>query len=129
SERVSRKLIREPHTRVCTNGEELWQQLKCREGRIVVSSCIYRNEMAPRASVNLGNPPRILFVGYIRPEKGCNILIDAFELLRRERDLRLTFVGDCDRKTGAGNELKERIGKSPFLQDIEMRGMVDFGDE
>ncbi len=71
-------------TRVAANGQEMWDLLRCKHGRVVVSSCIYEREMRPREDLSLGDPPRLLFVGYLRPEKGISYLLDAFESLRRE---------------------------------------------
>ena len=75
-----RRMVHEPRTRVATNGREMWDLLGCRDGRAVVSSCIRESEMRPRDDLSLGNPPRILFVGYLRPEKGVDYLLDAFEV-------------------------------------------------
>ena len=44
-----RRMVAEPMTRAVTNGSEMWDILRCRDGRVVVSSCIYqrRNAAAP----------------------------------------------------------------------------------
>jgi glycosyltransferase involved in cell wall biosynthesis len=123
-----RRLIAEPMTRAATNGRELWELLGCREGRVVVSSCLHEHEMHPRASRELGKPPRILFVGYLRPEKGIDYLLEAFEALRRARPLKLTLVGGSDRATGSEALVRERIARSPFRDDITLAGMLDFGE-
>jgi glycosyltransferase involved in cell wall biosynthesis len=123
-----RRMAREPHTRVATNGAEMWQLLGCREGRVVVSSSIYEREMRPREDLSLGNPPRLLFVGFLRPEKGIDNLLDAFEALRRQRPLRLTIVGGTDNVTNAERLAYERIAASPFRDDITVTGLVDFGE-
>ncbi|REK10863.1 MAG: glycosyltransferase family 1 protein [Planctomycetota bacterium] len=123
-----RRMAAEPMTRVATNGREMWDLLDCREGRVVVSSCIYEREMRPREDLGLGDPPRILFVGYLRPEKGVDYLLDAFEALRRKRPLKLTLVGGSDRVTNAEARIHERIRHSPFRDDITLAGMLDFGE-
>ena len=38
------RAIAEPMTRAATNGQELWDRLGCRAGRVVVSSCISESE-------------------------------------------------------------------------------------
>jgi glycosyltransferase involved in cell wall biosynthesis len=121
------RTIAEPMTRAATNGRELWDLLRCRDGRVVVSSCISETEIAPRESFALNSPPRILFVGYLRPEKGANYLLEAFDELRRQRPLKLTIVGGSDRKTGVEKEWTDRIRDSQFAGDITMTGMLEFG--
>lgn len=123
-----KKIAAEPNARVATNGGEMWKLLGCRAGKVVVSSCIWRSEMQPRDDWRLHDPPRLLFVGYLRPEKGADVLLDAFEQLRAQRPLSLTIVGDSDRdSSGAVARLRERIDTSPYRADIRLTGMVEFG--
>jgi glycosyltransferase involved in cell wall biosynthesis len=106
----------------------MWDLLGCRQGRVVVSSCIFQREMQPRENLDLSDPPRILSVAYLRPEKGVGYLLEAFEMLRKSRPLKLTLVGGSDRATGAEAIIQEQIRRSPFREDITLAGMVDFGD-
>lgn len=126
--RVMRKMVKEPHTRVASNGREMWDLLGCREGKVVVSSCIYEREMQPRDDLALSDPPRILSVAYLRPEKGVGYLLEAFEMLRKSRPLKLTLVGGSDRATGAESLIREQIRQSPYRDDITLAGMLDFGE-
>ena len=128
SNATMRRLVAEPMTRVATNGEELWSLLQCRDGRVVVSSCLYQDEMRPRKNLSLGQPPKLLFVGFLRPEKGIGNLLDAFESLRKTRPLKLTLVGGSDRASDAEASARERIRNSPFRDDIAATGVVDFGE-
>lgn len=124
------RLVREPHTRVASNGIDMWEKLHCREGRVVVSSCLYESEMVPKSNLDLQDPPRILFVGYLRPEKGVNVLLEAFDRVRAKQNLSLTIVGGSDRAmTGAEQEIVDRIKASPYRDDIHVKGMIPFGDE
>lgn len=82
SNRTVQRMVAEPNTRVATNGGEMWDVLGCHAGRVVVSSCLYEREMRPRRDRSLGDPPRLLFVGYLRPEKGILQLLDAFDAIR-----------------------------------------------
>ncbi|HTU24591.1 MAG TPA: glycosyltransferase family 4 protein [Pirellulales bacterium] len=130
SNRTLRRMVGEPDTRVASNGSEMWDLLGCRAGRVVVSSGLYRDEMRPRANRALGNPPRLLFVGYLRPEKGIHDLLTAFEQLRRKRPLKLTLIGGSDKTKAGGAEAAahERVRNSPFRDDITLAGMFDFGE-
>ena len=77
----------------------------------------------------MNDPPRLLFVGYLRPEKGIETLIEAFFQLRRQRPLRLTLVGGADRAGGAGQRVQEAIARSPFRDDVAQLGMMEFGPQ
>lgn len=128
SNRTMRKLAAEPHTRLCTNGDEMWRLLNGRHGRVVVSSCLSASEVRPKSELDLQSPPRILFVGYLRPEKGVGVLLDAFAELRAQRELRLTVVGGSDRATHAENEIRRQVAEHPYRNDISLVGMVPFGE-
>ena len=93
-------------------------------GRLVLP---LRTRDATAQDLSLGQPPRILFVGYLRPEKGIRYLLEAFESLRKRRHVKLTLVGGTDRATGSEAETHEQIRKSPYRDDISIVGMVDFG--
>lgn len=124
---ATQRLAAEPHTRIVTNGREMWDQLGCRRGRVVVSSCLARDEIQPRGDTTLRNPPRLLFVGYIRPEKGCLLLLDAFEQLRRTRPLKLTLAGGSSRQSALEQAILDRVRSSPFRNDLELPGIIPFG--
>jgi glycosyltransferase involved in cell wall biosynthesis len=70
----------------------------------------------------------LLFVAYLRPEKGIANLLDAFEAIRRTRPLKLTLVGGTDNVTNAERLARQRIENSPFRADITVTGMVEFGE-
>jgi glycosyltransferase involved in cell wall biosynthesis len=128
SNATMRRLAAEPHTRVASNGSEMWDLLRAKRGRVVVSSCLYEREMRPRENLALNDPPRLLFVGYLRPEKGISYLLDAFEELRKRRPLKLTLVGGSDRITNAEAYAHQRIQESPYRDDITLAGILDFGE-
>lgn len=122
-------LMREPSTRVATNGRALHRKYRVGDRGIdVVSSCLYEREVDPLEIRALHPPPRILFVGYLRPEKGIEVLLDAFDSVRAQRPLQLTIVGGSDRQTDTGRRIAERLERSPYRDDIDLAGHVAFGE-
>jgi glycosyltransferase involved in cell wall biosynthesis len=107
----------------------MWNLLGCQQGRVVVSSCLWQDEIVPRTDFELHQPPKLLFVGYLRPEKGVATLLEAFANLRRNRTATLTLVGGSDRSTNAGRQIQQQIESHPFASDIRTAGMVDFGPD
>jgi glycosyltransferase involved in cell wall biosynthesis len=128
---MMRRMAAEPRTRTITHGRQLWEALKAEHGRVVVSSAMYRSEMRPRPRPgnSLNDPPRLLFVGFVRPEKGVEVLVDAFDLLRKERPLKLTLAGGVDRASGATRLLERRLAASPYRDEITMTGPLEFGEK
>jgi glycosyltransferase involved in cell wall biosynthesis len=126
---VMRRMAAAPQTRTITHGRKLWEALDAEHGRVVVSSAMYRSEMRPRPGYTLNDPPRLLFVGFVRPEKGIEVLVDAFDLLRQERPLKLTLAGGVDRASGATQLLERRLAASPYRADIASTGPLEFGEK
>jgi glycosyltransferase involved in cell wall biosynthesis len=92
------RLFRRPGVRVVTNGQELLDHYGQPPGRAVVSSTIRDSEILSVARVR---PPdarfRALYVGYLRPEKGIDLLVDAFDrVLDVLPDAELYVVGARD---------------------------------
>lgn len=61
----------------------------------------------------------ILFVGRLDRRKGLGVLIESFEMLRRQRDVRLIVVGD-----GPDRQLPAQRLKPSDLAAVELRGRV-----
>lgn len=70
-----------------------------------------------------GQPPVILSVGRLEKQKNFPLLIEAFDMLRREKGIncRLMIVGEGSQK----NILVERVWRSPFKEDICLHGYSD----
>lgn len=123
-----KRLAHEPFTSVATNGEEMQRWIGAPRGRVVISSSLLASELDPTPRP-LGDPPRLLFLAFLRPEKGIFVLLEAFERLRRERPLKLTLAGGKDRAGETEQKVLARIAASPFASDISVTGTVDFGPE
>lgn len=80
-----RALFRRPQTRVLANGRRLFERYAVGYGEHVVSTTLYRREVASVVRARPSDAPfRILFVGQLRPEKGLDLLIDGFRQVERE---------------------------------------------
>jgi glycosyltransferase involved in cell wall biosynthesis len=77
---------------VC-NGEELAQVYRSRRTTSAVSSTIQEWEFFVRTDTCLNEKVRILFVGYIRPEKGIEYLLEAVSRLDSKISWELEIVG------------------------------------
>ncbi len=65
-----------------------------------IDAAIFRPTERPRAGI-----PTVLYTGRIHPEKGLELLIDAFrELVREKPRLLLKIVGPSETKLGGGGE-------------------------
>jgi len=120
-------LATRPGTRIVTHGRALLAKLSGARGRAVVSSGLFSREIQ---SVERSRPPgapfRVLFVGFLRPEKGFDVLLAAFErLLAEVPDAELMVVGGAgavDRVSGPLRAALDRLGPRATLA-----GHAEFG--
>ena len=84
----------------------------------------------PRASRSADAPPRLLYVGRIAPEKGVEVLLDAFARIRSalsERRPLLTLAGYDYRGGVYGEEFRRRVEASPLGASVTFAGHVPYG--
>lgn len=93
-DRLQAQLLRCPTTSTVANGEAIYRRYGSR-GRTVISSALSETEiLSVRRERPTGAPFRVLFVGYLRHEKGIDVLIRAFRLVQeRVPDAELEIVG------------------------------------
>lgn len=130
-DQLQRHLVKAKDVSVITNGEALWTTYDGQHGRSVVSSSIVASDiLSVTRQRDLGAPFRVLFVGYLRPEKGLDVLLDAYTQLRQTLpDAELQVIGTSDLvEGGAALELRQRIA---VLQQrgapITVEGYIQFG--
>lgn len=68
-----------------------------------------------------GQPPVILGVGRLIPQKDFQTLLQAFALLREKKDIRLVILGEGRQRT----ELTALARKLGIANDVDMLGFVD----
>jgi len=78
------------------NGHELAEAYRSPHTVATVSSAIREDEFTHRYDTCQGPTIRILFVGYIRPEKGIEYLLDAVSQLMTPQPWELYIVGPSD---------------------------------
>ncbi len=68
-----------------------------------------------------GQPPVILSVGRLDPQKDYGTLLEAFKLVRKKRSARLLILGEGDERQA----LESMIQKLGFAEDVSLPGFVD----
>ena len=81
------------HGAMICNGRELARAFASPRTIEIVSSTIRKSEFFPRTDTCQGPVVRILFVGFIRPEKGIEYLLDAVSRLNADLPWELEIVG------------------------------------
>ena len=105
------------------NGRELARAYASRRTTATVSSTVQENEFFARADTCQGSSVRILFVGYIRPEKGIEYLLDAVSQLKTNVPWELEIVGPPEfpdysgklHRIAAALDVHERIHWSGYV--------------
>lgn len=113
-------LMMRPSTRVVTNGEALRRHYGNPPGRAVVSSALTAAEIGSVVRRRPANAPfRVLFVGFLRPEKGLDVLLGAFERLR-------AFVPDAELRVVGAQDLAEGGAARAAIEAVRAaRGTVE----
>ena len=92
----------------------------------VVSSTIRESEFFHRSDTRTGSSLRILFVGFIRPEKGIEYMLDAVSLLKADVPWELEIVGP--REFPAYSQKLNRIAAARGIREhIRWEGYVPYG--
>jgi glycosyltransferase involved in cell wall biosynthesis len=122
-DRVQAALFRRGDVRVVTNGNSLRQHYHRPPGRAVVSATILDREIASATRQRPADAPwRVLYVGYIRHEKGTDILVKAFSRVLDE-------MPDAELEVVAGRDEAGRAMAGGFesaLAALEKKGTVRF---
>lgn len=111
---------------VC-NGGELGELFDSPRTITCVSSTITDDEFFVREDTCRDEPVRILFVGFPRPEKGIQYLIEALPRIGVERLCILRVVGAAEQFASYRQELEELARKLGVAERIEWTGYVPFG--
>ena len=121
-------LVKRPNVRVVTNGEALLQTLRGALGTWAVSSCLHRSDIgAYRRARPPEASPRILFVGYLRPEKGIDVLLSAYaQILAKLPHAELHVVGPS-KPSGITPDIAELLARARVRGRVVFSGPKAFG--
>jgi glycosyltransferase involved in cell wall biosynthesis len=127
---IQDRLVHEENVRVVANGAALLHQYRDALGRSVVSATIRRSEiMSVQRKRPADAPFRVLFVGFLRPEKGIDVLMEALELfLARHQHAELAIAGATpvlDR--GVSTELAQRFRSLEAAGKVVFLGELNYG--
>jgi glycosyltransferase involved in cell wall biosynthesis len=112
---------------VC-NGAELGAVFRSRRTTVTVSSAVSEDEFRTREDTCRGDTVRILFVGYIRPEKGVKYLLEAVGQLKTERPWELVLVGPWEQFPQYRLELDGAIERLGISGRVRWEGYVPSGE-
>lgn len=128
----ARGLVADPGVRLVANGRALQRRLGDDKGRSIVSSTLTAGEIdSVKRRRAAGAPFRILFVGYLRPEKGLDVLVDAYRKILVDRpDAELVIVGARDlSEGGAEADVHRAVEALKGKGSITFVGQLGFGKD
>ena len=112
---------------VC-NGRELAEAYRSPRTVMTVSTNVRENEFSSRSDTCGGTVIRILFVGYIRPEKGLEYLLEAVACLKTDRAWQLDLIGS-DEFPDYRRRLDEAITRRGLEQHVHWQGLIPYGQQ
>lgn len=111
---------------ILANGAELATIFGSRRTLEIVSTSITEEDFHHRADTCREHPIRLLFVGFVRPEKGLEYLIRALPAIKAPQRVNLAIVGACD-QFGQERSRLERISTELGVQSrVSWEGYASF---
>lgn len=111
------------------NGQELGGIYKSAQTTVTVSSTITNDEIFEREDTCQGDKVRLLFIGFVRPEKGVEYLLEAVGKLKIDKPWELTVVGPLGGFHNYRKELERIISDFEIGERIVWAGYASYGDE
>lgn len=125
--RLMRVALRVSRAEVLANGEEVARLYGSPRTRVIVSTSICRKDLRLREDTCAGPTIRLLFAGYIRPEKGIEYLLRALPLLRSGKPIQLALVGSAEQFPGERQRLCRIAAELGVAENVCWEGHVAFG--
>ena len=114
---------------ILCNGEEIGRMYRSPRTFVTVSSTITSDEFFVRQDTCSRGPVRILFVSFVRPEKGLEYLIKAVTELQTSRKWELVIVGPRDRYPDYQARLDQLVRQLDIAERVRWEGYVPYGPE
>ncbi len=111
---------------VC-NGRELGKIYKSPHTIVTASSTVKEDEFLEREDTCQGKKISILFIGFIRPEKGVEYLIEAVGKLETDKDWELVLVGTYGKYHAYKTRLDLLINQYGLSDKVHWAGYVTYG--
>jgi glycosyltransferase involved in cell wall biosynthesis len=108
------------------NGRELAEAYRSPRTIATVSSTVHEREFFYRMDTCQGDKVRILFVGYIRPEKGIEYLLNAVSQLKVDLSWELLIVG-ADQFQEYHRQLDEIVAARGIGERVYWEGYTSYG--
>ncbi len=111
------------------NGGELGAIYRSPRTHVTVSSTVTDDEFCVREDTCQGATVQILFLGFPRPEKGIQYLVEALSLLKTQRPTELLIVGAAEEFRGYRAELETLAQRLGVAERVRWEGYVVYGPE
>jgi len=109
------------------NGQEVGRLYPSENTQVVVSSTIFRHEIFRRNTACTSDTIDLIFVGFLRPEKGLEFLLSALPPLNINQSWQLTIVGEFGVFVGYREKILKLIEDLRISENIRWMGYVPFG--
>jgi len=114
---------------VLANGAEVARLFRSPRTQTVVSTSITERDIRVGEDTCTGPTIRLLFVGFIRPEKGLEYLIRALPLIQSDRPVYLAVVGASGRFSDEKTRLEQLARSLGCAERVTWEGYAAFGNE
>ena len=119
--------VRVSRAHILANGAELADLFRSRRTHQVVSTTITDDDFRIREDTCNGDSIRLLFVGFIRPEKGLEYLIRALPDIEAPTAIQLAIVGSWDQFPHEHARLRRLAEQLGIQADVTWEGYAGFG--
>lgn len=127
--RLTRLGLSISHAHVLANGEEVGRLYPSSRTEIVISTSIRTADFHDREDTCTGPVIRLLYVGFIRPEKGIEFLLKALPALSSPRPIRLAIVGSAEQFPAESARLRRLAEELGVSDRVDWEGYATFGPE
>ncbi len=119
--------MRVSRAHVLANGDEVAAVYRGPRTQSIVSTSISTEDFRRQDDTCTGPRIRLLFVGFIRPEKGLEYLVRALPLIQSDRPVDLAIVGPAEQFKAEKTRLERIIDELGLAERVSWEGYAAFG--